>query len=124
MKEVTSPVQISHVGNSTTYIDELINEKISAKKYALEEKLLSLKQTIYSMTGLPAEAFKMDGRGNIREGAFADIAVINLDTLEDNSTYLDPHHYAKGVNYLLVNGSIAIENGQATNNESGRTLRK
>lgn len=93
------------------------------KKFALEEKLLSLNQAIYSMTGLPAETYKMEGRGKITAGAFADIAVIDLEKLEDNSTYLDPHHYAKGVNYLLVNGSLAIDNGKATNHESGKALR-
>jgi N-acyl-D-amino-acid deacylase len=93
------------------------------KKYALEDKLLPLNQAIYSMTGLPAEAFKMKSRGRIENGAYADIAVINLDKLEDNSTYIDPHHYAKGVNFLLVNGSLAIDNGKATQTESGRALR-
>jgi N-acyl-D-amino-acid deacylase len=94
------------------------------KKFVLEEKVLSLTQAIYSMTGLPAKTYKMQGRGRITEGGFADIAVIDLDALEDTATYQDPHHYAKGVNYLLVNGALAIENGEATHRESGRALRK
>jgi len=93
------------------------------KKYVMDQELLSLTQAIHSMTGLPAETFNMRGRGRISDGHFADIAVINLETLEDNSTYLDPHHYARGVDYLLVNGAYAIENGRATDVESGKALR-
>ena len=93
------------------------------KRFVLEEKILSLEQAIHSMTGLPADTFKMAGRGKIKEGNFADITVIDLENLEDNSTYVDPHHYAKGMEYLIVNGILAIEHGKATDVESGKALR-
>ncbi len=93
------------------------------RKHVLDQKLMDLKQAIYSMTGLPAETFNMKGRGKITPGAHADIAIIDLDTIDTASTYLDPHHYAEGVVHLLVNGTVTIENGKATGVEAGKCLR-
>jgi len=92
------------------------------RQYALEEKILSLPAAIRSMTSLPADKFGLKGRGRIAEGGFADIAVLNLKTIADRSTYLDPHQYATGVEYLLVNGRLAIEKGKATGDRGGRVL--
>ena len=75
------------------------------------------------MTSLPAEKFKLKGRGKIAPGNFADIAVIDLKTMTDRATYLDPHQYAEGIRYLLVNGVMAIENSRVTEERGGKGLR-
>ncbi len=94
------------------------------RKFALEEKALSLSAALRSMTSLPAEKFKLRGRGKIAPGNFADVAVIDLKTIRDKATYLDPHQYAEGVRYLLVNGAVAIEDGQVRKERGGKGLRR
>lgn len=94
------------------------------RKYALEEKLLSLNDAIRSMTSLPAEKFKMKGRGRIDQGNYADIAVIDLKNFTDRSTYDDRSRYSEGVMYLLVNGVLSIENGKVTGRRGGRALKR
>jgi len=79
---------------------------------------------IRSMTSLPAEKFRMKGRGKIEEGYFADIAIINLDTITDHATYDNPEQYSEGINYLFVNGVMAIENGKATGKRGGKVLKR
>ncbi len=94
------------------------------RKYALEEKLLSLNDAIRSMTSLPAERFKMRGRGRITQGNYADIAVIDLKNFTDRATYEDRARYSEGVMYLLVNGVLSIENGKVTGRRGGRALKR
>jgi len=76
------------------------------------------------MTSLPAEKFKMKGRGRIDQGNYADIAVIDLKNFTDRSTYDDRSRYSEGVMYLLVNGVLSIENGKVTGRRGGRALKR
>lgn len=94
------------------------------KKFVFEEKVQSLIPAIRSMTSLPAEKFKLKDRGRIEKGYYADIAVIDFDQIRDRATYLDPHQYADGVQYLLVNGVLAIEGGKVTGHGGGRGIRR
>ncbi len=94
------------------------------RKYVLEEKVLSLPAAIRSMTSLPAEKFRIQARGKIDKGYYADIAVIDLEEITDRATYFDPHQYAQGIKYLVVNGVLAIDAGKATGERAGRTLRR
>jgi N-acyl-D-amino-acid deacylase len=94
------------------------------KKYSLDEKVLSLGAAIRSMTSLPAAKFKLKNRGQISEGSYADLTILNLDQLSDEATYLDPHRYPKGVEYVLVNGLPGVERGMPTGVEAGRPLRR
>jgi N-acyl-D-aspartate/D-glutamate deacylase len=94
------------------------------KKFVLDEKLMSLEHAIRSMSSLPAKKFNLKGRGEIVEGNFADITVIDLGKITDRATYRDPHQYALGVDYLLVNGEISIEKGKATGDRRGKALNR
>jgi N-acyl-D-amino-acid deacylase len=94
------------------------------RQFVLDEKKLDLSFTIRSMTSLPADKFKMKGRGRIAEGYFADIAVIDLQNIKDNATYLTPDNLSEGVVHLLVNGIHTIEDGKYTGHTGGRALRK
>ena len=93
------------------------------RKYALEEKLLSLNDAIRSMTSLPAEKFKMNLRGKIATGYYADIVVIDLQNFTDRATYSDRAKYSEGIEYLLVNGVLAIEKGKITGKRGGKALK-
>lgn len=94
------------------------------RKFTLDEKLMSLTAAIRSMTSLPAEKFKMKGRGRIAVGNFADIAVLDINSITDKASYQKPHQYADGVVYLMVNGVMSIEKGKATGERGGMPLRR
>lgn len=84
---------------------------------------MSLSQAIRSMTSLPASVFGFEGRGLLREGAVADIAVFDLATIRDRADYQNPHQLAEGVRHVLVNGRLAIRDGSLTGTLAGEVLR-
>jgi len=92
------------------------------RKYALDERVVTLAHAIRSMTSLPATVFRMRDRGVLREGAFADIVVFDPERITDRATYTEPHQYSEGVVHLLVNGAIAVRGGDVTGQTAGRVL--
>ena len=88
----------------------------------LDEQLLTLPYTVRSMTGLAADFLGWGERGYLREGYVADIAVLDLDAVEDMATYEDPHQYSRGTVHVLVNGEFAVRDGEATMALAGRSL--
>jgi N-acyl-D-amino-acid deacylase len=94
------------------------------KQFAIDEKMIDLNFAIRSMTSLPAGKFKMKGRGNIAEGCFADIAIIDINKIKDKATYQTPDDLSEGIEHLLVNGIHTIENGKYTGHTGGRALRR
>jgi N-acyl-D-aspartate/D-glutamate deacylase len=94
------------------------------RKYALEDKIISLNDAIRSMTLLPAEKFKIKGRGQIAVGNFADIAMIDLKKLKDKATFMKPQEYSEGVMYLVVNGILSIDRGKITGKKGGKALKR
>lgn len=98
------------------------NARVLAR-YVRELHVLKLEDAIRRMTTLPAETFRLKERGQLREGNWADVVVFNPATVQDNSTYNDPHHYATGIQYVLVNGVEVIKNGEHTGARPGMALR-
>ncbi|WP_295814868.1 amidohydrolase family protein [uncultured Nitratireductor sp.] len=90
--------------------------------YARDRKVVPVSKAIHSMTGLPATVYRMKDRGFLREGMVADVVVFNLAQMKDVGTFTDPHHLAEGVDYLIVNGRLSIDDGAFTNAMSGRVL--
>ncbi len=93
-------------------------------KYVRESGILSWEEAIYKMTGCPAEVFSLNKRGLIKEGNYADLVIINPSEVEDMANEENPYQYPKGIEYVLVNGNIAVSNGLLANNSSGMVLRK
>ena len=93
-------------------------------QYVREKKLLSLEEAIYKMTSFPAQTYGLNKRGQIKEGMMADIVIFDANTIEDKATFIDPHQYPVGIDYVLVNGKKAIDQGQFLNKKEGRVLRK
>ncbi len=91
-------------------------------KYVREEKVLTLEEAIRKMTSLPASRMGFKDRGRIEVGLAADIVCFNPDTVLDKATYEDPHQYPEGIDYVLVNGTVVIEQGQHTNALPGKPL--
>jgi len=92
-------------------------------EYVREKKVLRLEDAIRRMTSLPAHTFRIEGRGELREGAWADVVVFAPDAISDPSTYKDPHHYSKGFKYVFVNGTLVVENDQHLGARPGMVLR-
>ncbi|HUT72895.1 MAG TPA: D-aminoacylase [Desulfatiglandales bacterium] len=93
-------------------------------KYYKEGKQIELESVINKMTGLASTTLGLADRGFIKEGMKADVVVFDLDRFTDKATYTEPRQYAEGVEYLLVNGGLAIERGRSTGNRSAKVLRR
>jgi N-acyl-D-aspartate/D-glutamate deacylase len=87
-----------------------------------DEKLLPMELAIHKMTGLPAANVGLKERGLIREGYFADITIFDPKTVIDRATFEDPNQHPIGINYVIVNGQIEVDNGKRTPALGGRPL--
>jgi N-acyl-D-amino-acid deacylase len=91
-------------------------------KYVREEKLLSLQEAIRRMTSLPASNLKIEDRGNLKGGYFADVVIFDPRTIQDLATFENPHQYATGVVHVFVNGVQVLKNGSHTGAKPGRII--
>lgn len=93
-------------------------------KYVRERKILSLETAVYKMTASPAGWMGLAGRGTLVKNNFADIVVFDPQTVKDLADYDNPFKYPQGINYVIVNGRIAVKNGGYQNILAGRMLRR
>ncbi len=93
-------------------------------KYVREEKTLRLEEAIRKMTSFPAQRFGLLDRGLLRPGMWADLTVFDPATVAERSTYKDPHRFPSGIEYVVVNGKVAVDGGKYTGALAGTTLRK
>lgn len=93
-------------------------------RYVRDRETLSLESAIRSMTSLSSTVFSLEGRGMIREGAWADLVVFDPAAVRDIATYADPHRLAVGMDYVIVNGAVVIDGGTFTSALPGRVLQK
>ncbi|MFX1339258.1 MAG: amidohydrolase family protein [Promethearchaeota archaeon] len=93
-------------------------------KYVREEKLLTLHDAIRRMTSYPAQKLRLKDRGILREGYWADIAVFDADRIIDKATYENPRLYSEGVEFVFVNGVLALKNGEVTGATAGVPIRR
>jgi N-acyl-D-aspartate/D-glutamate deacylase len=94
------------------------------KQFVIDEKCMDFQLAIRSMTSLPAQKFNIKKRGVLAKGYYADIAILDLNKICDHATYHNPHQYADGIEYLMVNGKLSIEKGKATGDRGGRALKR
>ena len=92
------------------------------RKYVLDDPVMSLEQAIRSMTSFPAAIMGFHDRGRIQVGYSADITVLDLETLRDAATFFEPHQFAKGVPFVMVNGTFVVENSAPTFALPGKVL--
>ncbi len=91
--------------------------------YVREKKIISTGEAIHKMTKMPAERIGLHDRGRIEVGAFADIAVLDLNRVRDHATFEQPHQLSTGVRHVLVNGVLVLRDGEMTGQRPGRPLR-
>lgn len=91
-------------------------------EYVRESGALSLPDAIRKMSSLPAQAMGFHDRGVLKPGLFADIVIFNLNTVQDKATFRQPHQYPVGFQWVIVNGKIAVHDGEILENRAGRVL--
>ena len=91
--------------------------------YVREEKLLSLEEAVRRMTSLPASHLKIQKRGALKPGYYADIVVFDPKKIQDHATFENPHQYATGVLHVFVNGVQVLKEGEHTGAKPGKCVR-
>ncbi len=91
--------------------------------FVREEKVVSLEEAIYKLTTLPATNLKLQKRGSLKVGYFADVVVFDANTIKDNATFEKPHQYATGMQHVFVNGGHVLKDGQHTGTFSGKFVK-
>jgi dihydroorotase/N-acyl-D-amino-acid deacylase len=83
---------------------------------------LSLEQAVRKMTSMPAARIGSRDRGILSEGKYADIVIFDLSKIQDKATFMDPHQYPEGIDYVLVNGETVVDHGKVTGKLPGKIL--
>jgi N-acyl-D-amino-acid deacylase len=90
--------------------------------YVRDEHVLSLEDAIRKMSSLPAQILGLQDRGQLREGFAADVTVFDPATVGETNSFEKPKSYAKGVEYVLVNGTLVIDKGEHTGAKPGKAI--
>ena len=93
-------------------------------KYVREDQCLTLEEAVYKMTAKPAQTFSIQNRGLLKEGYWADVVMFDADKVIDKATFWEPVQYSAGIENVIVNGQITVQNGRHTQARNGRVLRK
>ncbi|MBQ8136672.1 MAG: amidohydrolase family protein, partial [Clostridia bacterium] len=93
-------------------------------RIAREERLCSLEEVVWRVSGKSAGVFSIPDRGRLEAGFAADITVFDPAVISSPATYLQPVRLARGVQFVFVNGEAAIWNGEQTDARAGRFLRR
>jgi N-acyl-D-aspartate/D-glutamate deacylase len=91
--------------------------------YAIREKVLPVEQAVRSATGLPADILGLKERGYLKPGYFADVTAFKPDAIIDQATFDKPFEPPAGIPWVIVNGKVAVSNGEPTHSLSGKALR-
>jgi len=103
------------------------------ERLVVRDRVLRLEEAIFKMTGMPAARLALPDRGLVRPGFAADLVVFDLPRVRDRATNLwphafpfenYPHDYPEGIDWVLVNGSLAVEDGRPTGALAGQVLRR
>ncbi len=92
-------------------------------KYVRDEKLISLEEAIYKLSGLPASNLKIKNRGMLKEGYYADLSIFNAEEIQDHATFDKPQQYSTGMMHVFVNGTQVLKDGEHTGALPGKFVR-
>ena len=90
--------------------------------YVREKQALRLEEAIRKMSSLPAQRLGLHDRGLLRPGMKSDIVIFHPEQVRDRATFENPHQYAEGINYVIVNGVLILDQGKMTDARPGRAL--
>jgi N-acyl-D-amino-acid deacylase len=92
-------------------------------KYVRDEQVISLEEAVRRLTTLPATNMKIEKRGALKEGYYADVVVFDPEKVQDHSTFEDPHQLSTGMSHVIVNGVQVLRDGEHTGATPGRVVR-
>jgi len=92
-------------------------------KYVRDEQVISLEEAVHKLTQLPASNLKIQKRGSLTEGNYADVVLFDPKTITDKATFEDPHQYSEGVRHVFVNGIQVLNDSEHTGETPGRVVR-
>ena len=92
-------------------------------RYVRDEHVIPLAEAVHRLSLLPATNLRIERRGALRPGYYADVVVFNPDSIADHATFERPHQYATGVVDVFVNGVQVLRNGEHTGAKPGRVVR-
>ncbi|MHC4539196.1 MAG: N-acyl-D-amino-acid deacylase family protein [Planctomycetota bacterium] len=113
---ITYGVGLPHIRCYSTFLRKI-------KKYALEKNTVSVPHVIRSQTSLPAQIMNWHDRGWIKEGYKADVVILDLDNIVTGASISQPHQYCEGVEYLIINGQVVIDQGKWNSKLPGKVLK-
>jgi N-acyl-D-amino-acid deacylase len=91
-------------------------------RYVREQGVISLQEAVRKLSSLPAQTLELDRRGRLAKGFFADVVVFDPAIVSDRATYEEPHQYSVGVRDVVVNGRLALRDGEPTGALPGRAI--
>ena len=91
--------------------------------YVRDLNAIPIELAVQKCTGTPARHFRLEKRGILQVGNYADVNVFNIHDLKVNATFTDPYRYSSGMDYVIVNGTPVIAKGEPTHIRAGRVLR-
>lgn len=92
-------------------------------KYVRDEKVIPLEEAVRRLTSLPAGNLKIEDRGQLAEGYFADVVVFDPAKIQDHATFKEPHQLSTGMRHVFVNGTQVLKDGEPTGATPGRVVR-
>ena len=92
-------------------------------KYVRDEQLITLEEAIRKLAALPAQTMRIDRRGELKQGYYADVVVFDPETIQDHATFVEPHQYSTGMIHVFVNGEQVLQDGEHTGATPGRVVR-
>jgi N-acyl-D-amino-acid deacylase len=92
-------------------------------RYVRDERLVPLEEAVRRLTSLACATLRIQRRGLLQRGYFADLVVFDPERIQDHATYDDPHQYATGVAHVAVNGTLVLREGEHTGALPGRVVR-
>ncbi len=124
MTMIASDGRLSRIGDGVPHPRNYGTFPRVLGRYVRDENVLTLEQGVNKMTGMPAARLGLQNQyGCLKAGCFANVTVFSAEKIRDVGTFDDPHHYAEGIPYVLVNGAVVVDGGQFTAARPGRVLR-
>jgi len=121
---------VSMVGTDSTFVGAKPSPRSYGSyprilgQFVRDEALLSLEGAVAKMTSMPAARLRLRDRGTLRDGYVADVVVFDPATVRSNATYDEPRRFPEGIDHVIVDGTLVVEDGRHTGALPGRALRR
>ena len=93
-------------------------------EFVRDQRIMPLETAVRKMTGTPSARLGLADRGLLRDGMKADIVVFDPATVASTATYDEPRSFPIGIDWVVVNGEIVVDDGEHTGATPGRALRR